>query len=133
MNTWSESDLAAIGDAEELHIEPQLSDGTTDAALPIWVVRIGNDLYVRAYRGTTGHWYRRIMSTGRAAVSAGGVVAHATFTVPDDAPTAAIDAVYRAKYGHYAESIVGPMVQPSAQAATLRLTPSLKSERSHHD
>lgn len=123
MNAWSDNDLTAIGNAEELHIAPQLADGSQDAALPIWAVRVGDDLYVRAYRGTAGRWYRHLMSTGRAAISAGGVEVEATFIADDDAPTAAIDAAYRAKYSQYAESIVGPMVQLTAQSATLRLSP----------
>ena len=34
-----------------------------------------------------------------------------------------LDAVYRAKYHRYAESIVGSIVSPQARAATLKLVP----------
>jgi hypothetical protein len=40
---------------------------------------------------------------------------------PEAAPR--LDAAYRAKYGRYPEDIVGSVVTPQAQAATIRLVP----------
>jgi hypothetical protein len=123
VSAWNATDLAAIGNAEELSIAARGVYGTHDPALPIWVVRVGDELYIRSYKGTAGRWYRHLMATGVARMSARGVEADASFTAADENVNSAVDAVYRSKYARFPESIVGPMVAPTAQAATLRLTP----------
>ncbi len=57
------SDLAVIGGAEELHIATCRVDGSLRTWLPIWVVRIGDDLYVRSARGREGSWFRHALRT----------------------------------------------------------------------
>ncbi len=46
MSGWSHSELATIGTADEIHIAPDRADHTPGPAVPIWVVRVGDDLYV---------------------------------------------------------------------------------------
>ena len=46
--SWTTDELDRIGDAEELHIAPRRKDGTLRRAVPIWVVRVGDELYVCA-------------------------------------------------------------------------------------
>jgi hypothetical protein len=55
---WTAEELARIGAAEELEIAPRRRDGTLRRAVPIWVVRVGDDLYVRSWRGSHGAWFR---------------------------------------------------------------------------
>jgi hypothetical protein len=64
MSGWSDSELTTIGTADEIHIAPDRSEHTPGPAVPIWVVRVGNDLYVRSYRGPSGSWYRRARRNG---------------------------------------------------------------------
>jgi hypothetical protein len=59
MSGWSDSELATIGRADEIHIAPDRADHTPGPSVTIWVVRVGDDLYVRSYRGPSGSWYRR--------------------------------------------------------------------------
>ena len=62
MSAWSERDLARIGAADEILVAPDQGDRSRGPAVPIWVVRVGDELYVRSYRGASGGWYRRARS-----------------------------------------------------------------------
>ena len=48
MTDWRAGELAAIGGAEEIQIAPDGGDGARGRAATIWVVRVGDKLYVRA-------------------------------------------------------------------------------------
>jgi hypothetical protein len=50
MITWTEGELCALGAATELRISTQRPDGTLRPPVPIWVVRAGDDIYVRLPR-----------------------------------------------------------------------------------
>jgi hypothetical protein len=52
MAAWTSDELARIGTADELQIAPLRDDGTPRTPVPIWVVRDGDDLYIRSYRGS---------------------------------------------------------------------------------
>jgi Uncharacterized protein conserved in bacteria (DUF2255) len=64
MSTWTDDDLARIGGAEELRIASQRPDGTLRPYVTIWVVRAGDDLYVRSAHGAGNPWFRRATSAG---------------------------------------------------------------------
>jgi hypothetical protein len=51
--------LHHLADVEEIRIGFRRPDGST-RSVPIWVVRVGDDLYVRSVRGPDGGWYRRL-------------------------------------------------------------------------
>jgi hypothetical protein len=50
MPNWTNDELNKIGTAEELEIAPVREDGTLRKPTTIWVVRVGDDLYVRSYK-----------------------------------------------------------------------------------
>ena len=58
MTSWTPEELDSIETADELNIAPLRPDGTLQNPVTIWVVRHGDDLYVRAYRGPGGAWFR---------------------------------------------------------------------------
>jgi len=58
MPAWTKDELDKIGQADELEIASVRHDGTLSNSVTIWVVRIGNDLYVRSYKGRRGAWFR---------------------------------------------------------------------------
>jgi hypothetical protein len=87
---------------------------------PIWVVRAGEDLYVRAAYGSGSGWYGVARTSGRARISAGGIERDVTVEDVDPSVLDAVDAAYRSKYGHYA-SIVDSLVEPEHRTNTLRL------------
>jgi hypothetical protein len=119
---WTTDELGRIGRAEELQIAPQRRDGSLCRPLPIWVVRVGDDLFVRSWRGADGGWYRAAEGTHQADMSAEGVAKHVTLADAGDDVNDAVDAAYRAKYGRHS-GYVEPMVAPEARATTLRLVP----------
>ena len=113
MSGWSDSELTTIGTADEIHIAPDRSDHTPGRAVPIWVVRVGDDLYVRSYRGPSGSWYRRARRNGSGRISVGGVDHSVRFTAADPTVRTQVDEAYRAKYGRYGSSYIGPMISPT--------------------
>src|ERR671928_228625 len=74
-----------IGHAGELHVAPLRGDGGRGRAVPVWVVRVGDELYVRSWRGDDGAWYRAATSHRRGHVSSGGVERNVQFADVDDA------------------------------------------------
>jgi len=126
---WRTDQLDQIGAAEELVIAAPRTDGTLRRALPIWVVRLGDDLYVRSWRGTDGSWYRAAQASGRAHISAGGIDRDVALErVTADELNDAIDDGYRDKYGRY-PSYVKPMTSEQARATRLRLVSADDEER----
>jgi hypothetical protein len=119
---WTEDELARIGAADELEVAPARADGSTRRPLPIWVVRVGDDLYVRSWRGEAGAWYRAARARRQGHVSSGGVERDVEFVDADDSVNDAVDAAYRDKYARY-HGYVEPMVSAQARATTLRLAP----------
>ena len=98
-------------------------NGELRRATPIWVVRAGDDLYVRAaYVGGSG-WHAVARTSHQARIRAGGVdkdvgIEDAAPAVLDD-----VDAAYREKYGARDADIVDSIIDAEHRATTLRLTP----------
>src|SRR6186713_2168786 len=108
MTTWTSDELDKIGTAEELEIASLRSDGTLRKSRTIWVVRVGDDLYVRSVNGRESDWFRGTQTRHEGHIEAGGVSKDVTFTEvdADDAINEQIDAAYRTKYRRYAASII---------------------------
>jgi hypothetical protein len=123
MATWSTDELDTIGRADELQIAPRRRDGTLRRPTTIWVVRLGDDLYVRSWRGRTAAWFRAAQDRREGHIRAGGIERDVTFVDADPDLNDAIDAAYRTKYRRYADSYVPPMLSPDARATTLKLVP----------
>ncbi len=124
MTAWTSDELNKIGKAEELQIASLRRDGTRRNPVTIWVVRLGDDLYVRSYKGRTAAWFRGAQVRHEGYIQAGGVNKAVTF-VEEVAPDIndQIDAAYRTKYRRYAASIVNSIVSPEARSATIKLVP----------
>jgi hypothetical protein len=122
MTTWTSDELDRIAKADELEMAPLRRDGTLREPVPIWVVRDGDDLYVRSFRGTDGGWWRTAVATHVGHIRSGGVDKDVTFTeVPDPETNDRVDTAYRSKYGRFGGAYVDPMV--AARSTTLRLLP----------
>lgn len=89
----------------------------------IWVVRLGDDLYVRSYRGRGGSWFRSAQDSREGHISAGGVEKDVTFVEAEQDIDDRIDDAYRTKYHRYSDSYVPPMISPEARATTIKLVP----------
>ncbi len=126
MTRWMSDELDKIGNAEELQIASLRRDGTLRKPVTIWVVRVGDDLYVRAYKGRTGPWFRGTQECHEGHIQAGGVEKDVTFGAETDSNiNNQIDTAYRTKYHRYDASYVNPMLASAARAATIKLIPRL--------
>jgi len=123
MTAWMSEELSKIGAAEELEIASLRDDGTLRNPVTIWVVRYGDDLYVRSVNGRTSSWFRGAQDRQEGRIWAGGVEKEVTFVDAGDDIADQLDAAYRAKYRRYAASIIGTVVSPQARSATLKLVP----------
>jgi hypothetical protein len=123
MAAWTEDELRRIGGADELEIASVRPDGTQRAPRPIWVVRVGDDLYVRAAYGAGSGWHRIARASGQARISAGGVEKDVTVEDADLGVLDAVDGAYREKYGSRYSSIVESITDADHRATTLRLMP----------
>jgi hypothetical protein len=120
MTAWTSSELAAIGDAEEIALATRRADGTLRARRVVWVVRHGDQLYVRSVNGRDAAWYRGVQTRRAGQLATGSVEQDVTFTDADHALDDQLDASYQRKYGRYP----GPTARITAEAAretTLRL------------
>jgi hypothetical protein len=122
MSTWTNDELDRIGEAEELEIASVRRDGTLRKPVTIWVVRHGDDLYVRSVYGRTSAWFRGARARHEGHIRAGGVEKDVRLVETDDLNDE-IDAAYRSKYHRYAESIVGSIVTSEARDAMLKPVP----------
>ena len=121
MSDWTAEELDTIGAADELRIAALRPDGSLRPYTTIWAVRVGDDLYVRSYRGRDGAWFRSVLRRPEGRIRAGGLTRDVTFAEPADPDQAAIDQAYRSKYARHGAEYVDPMVNAAARAATLRL------------
>jgi hypothetical protein len=123
MTGWTSDELTKIEAADELEIASIRRDGTLRNLVTIWVVRLGDDLYVRSVNGRTGAWFRGTQVRHEGRIGAGGVEKDVTFVDADDGINDQIDDAYRSKYRRYAPSIVGSVLTPEARSATINLVP----------
>lgn len=123
MIAWTSDELNKIGTADELEIAPLRRDGTLRNPVTIWVVRLGDELYVRSVNGRTAAWFRGVQVRHEGRIWAGGVEKDVTFAEESDPDiNDQIDAAYRTKYRRYPQ-YVNPIVVPEARAATIKLLP----------
>lgn len=123
MATWTNDELTKIENAEELEIASLRQDGTLRKSRTIWVVRQGNDLYVRSVNGRTSDWFRGTQDRHQGRIWAGGVEKSVSFAEESDSRiNDQIDAAYLSKYARYPQ-YVAPMVTPQVRTTTLKLVP----------
>lgn len=130
MTTWTTDELNTIGDAEELNLSSMRRDGTLRRPVTMWVVRSGDDIYVRSVNGRGSSWFRGAQDRHAARIRVGGVEKDVEL-IETDAAQDVVDAAYHAKYGRRYSSIVPSIVAPEAQAATLKLVPRRIDEDMH--
>jgi hypothetical protein len=123
LTTWTPEELSRIEAAHELEMAPQRRDGTLRKPVPIWVVRAGDEIYVRAAFGPGTGWHRVARTSHAGRIRAGGVEKDVTIDCADGAVNDQVDAAYRTKYRQYAGSIVDGITNAQARSTTLKLVP----------
>lgn len=124
MSNWTSGELDTLGNATELRISTRRPDGTLRPPVPVWVVRAGDDVYVRSYKGAEGAWFRHVSRQGSAHVRVAGFDRNVTAEPAGQSLRSRVDAAYRAKYASYGRSYVTAMTSETAADTTLRLTPT---------
>jgi hypothetical protein len=122
MTEWTSDELNKIEAADELQLASVRHDGTLRGPVTIWVVRDGEELYVRSVNGAGAAWFRGTRARHEGHIKAGGVEKDVTFVDVDRDIDDRIDAAYRTKYRRYAASI-GTITSPEARATTIKLVP----------
>ena len=124
MSGWSADELDRLSNAEELRVSSRREDGSLRPFITIWVVRTGDDIYVRSAYGYDNGWFQRALHSEGGRIRAGGVERDVRFEPPGDAVAEPVTAAYHAKYDRHGPRIVGTVVSPEAVRATLRLVPA---------
>jgi hypothetical protein len=114
--------LHHLAEVEEIRIGVRRPDGST-RSIPIWVVKVGDDIYVRSVRGPKGGWYRRLRANPEGEVRDGEHrhPVHAE-AVTDAGTLDQVTRAYATKYG--ASPFVRPLLGAPSVEATLRLDPA---------
>ena len=122
MTEWKSGEIDKLGASEEVQIASVRRDGTLRKPVTVWVVRHGDDLYVRSVGGRSGHWFRGTQERHEGSIRAGGVKQEIEF-VADPSVDDEVDSAYRAKYRRYAGRILNSVLTPEARSTTLKLVP----------
>lgn len=121
---WTDDELTRIGATDELEIASRRGDGTLRRPRTVWVVRHGDNLYVRSVNGPGSAWYRGTRDCLEGHITAGGVDRDVTFIDADSTLNDTLDAAYRSKYRRYSADPVDRITSDTARATTIQLTPT---------
>src|SRR2546422_10231860 len=97
MAAWTSDELARFGRAEEVEVAAVTRAGSVRNRVTIWLVRHGEDVFVRSVRGRKGAWFRAVQGSKDGRIWAGGLEHDVTFEEAGPAINDEIDAGYRAK------------------------------------
>jgi hypothetical protein len=124
MTGWTDDQLDRVGEADQLEVASVRDDGSLRPFRTVWVVRLGDELFVRSAYGPGNGWYRLAKATGIGRIKSAGVIRDVAFV---DVPSGdadlhdALDAEYLRKYGpNHAPRIVATVLG-DARETTLRL------------
>jgi hypothetical protein len=118
---WTSEQLNKIGGAEEVQIASVRRDGTLRKPVTVWVVRHGDDLYLRSVGGRSAHWFLGAQESHQGRIRANGVHQDVAFVDVDHDIDDEVDAAYRAKYSRYAGRILNSVLTPEARSATIKI------------
>jgi len=116
--------FATLARTREIELETTSLDGMQSHRTIIWIVTVGEDLFVRSERGTAGRWYREARQTPDVTVHAKDEAIPVTAVLAADPDSIRlVSDAFVAKYGRKAAASTAAMVQPHTLETTLRLDP----------
>lgn len=123
MAQWTREMLSRLGDAETVLVVTRRPDGTLPRPVPVWIVRVGGDFFIRPVRGRYSGWYRAAREREDGQIRLDGVEQEVVFEPADMTLGDAIDDAYRSRYGDKSPAHFAPIMTAAARKATLRLIP----------
>ncbi|TMD17651.1 MAG: DUF2255 family protein [Chloroflexi bacterium] len=123
MMEWTKDQLDKVARTEEVQIASARRDGMLGKPVTVWIVRHGDDLYLRSVRGPKGNWFRGTQDRHEGRIQAGGVQQDVAFVDADHVIDDEVDAAYRTKYRRYAGSVLNSVLTPEARSTTIKLVP----------
>jgi len=106
----------------EVYVRVTRRDGRM-GELPIWIVTVDGQAYVRSYLADRGVWYRRALAAGRMTlVVRGKAVPVVVEPIEDERLNKSISQAFIAKYGDSGPART--MVSEPVTATTLRVSPA---------
>jgi len=123
MMEWTKDQLDKVARTEEVQIASARRDGMLGKPVTVWIVRHGDDLYLRSVRGPKGNWFRSTQDRHEGRIQAGGVQQDVAFVDADHVIDDEVEAAYRTKYRRYAGSVLNSVLTPEARSTTIKLVP----------
>lgn len=123
MANWPTETIEEIAATDDFHIAAYHPDGETTGTLTwIWSVVVDGRVFVRAWNGVNGRWYRAAIAQKAGRITAGGTEHEVEFAAITDATlNEQIDSAYEAKYAD--SPYLPPMVAAGPKAATVEVVP----------
>jgi len=119
---FPDSDLAVLGETQEIEIETRSATGAVHQAT-VWPLVRDGVVYLRSYKGPAGRWYRDIRNDPWIALSADGFRVEGRAVVADD--PASIEACSAALREKYPESYsLAAMLVDEVLPTTVRIEPA---------
>lgn len=118
---WNEEELKLFDSSDELHLSSSRADGRLSSPTTMWMVRRGQDVFVRSVNGRASQWFRRTQEAKQGRIQVGHLEQDVQFKEVDAAIADELDELYRRKYGRYAQSIVDRITSDYAREAALEL------------
>ena len=122
---WNPAIFGALTLAKEVDVTPIDADGARRASRTVWSIGVGDELYVRSWKGRGAVWFRDAIATGRGeiAVTGGGASQPVAFDEVDVAASVQeqISATFLSKYAD--DGYAGAMNEEAPLSATLRVLP----------
>ncbi len=114
--------LKRLEHADKIEIQTRASPFGPVQRTPIWVVVLGDDAYVRSWRGGEGHWYQQVTANPNAVIHIGPkYIPVRPVPVREQHTIAQVSDAYWKKYARLPYAV--SMLQPVTLPATLRLEP----------
>jgi hypothetical protein len=123
MAGWSPDELETLATNDEIRLSSERADGSLRKPVRMWMVRLGDDVFVRSVKGPDGPWFRGLRTTDRARIRSGELERDVTAEDADHDLDDAVDEAYREKYRRYPDAPVRSVLTEQARASTTRLVP----------
>jgi hypothetical protein len=122
MTSWTDQDLRAIAETQDLFVSPFREDGTTyGTPTRVWPLVVDGDVYVRAANGRQSSWYQAAISQGAGRIRILDQEHEVTFEPAGGEVHDAVDTAYEDKYP--GSSAVPTMQGDGPRSATVRILP----------